>query len=272
MEQATLWHEINVVCCYQPHMTSSNWNSSVFPSSRSARLPVCLSFDYNFQCPLFLPHLLPQHHRMFQRLRLLPYLNRPYIQASDISNSKRSWCVLGLFGFVLCHLQTTRVRVIAPRTDSKNSLRLMRPPRMTQTNFSSHSKALYARLRSVESKHWLFRVFLSGYGKQQALQLGRMYEGLKDPWKSSLSHKINVRNPERKRSTLCFFDSDQVARKLDCKTVRIFAHSSTRKQSNKRSGTFSIRALLRPLAEWPMFVWFSVGVTFFWRHLCAALL
>ena len=47
-------------------------------------------------------------------------------------------------------------------------------PRMTQTNFASHSKALYARLPSVESQHCLFRVFLSGYGKQQALQLGRM--------------------------------------------------------------------------------------------------
>ena len=45
---------------------------------------------------------------------------------------------------------------------------------MTQTNFASHSKAFYARLPSVESKHRLFRVFLSGYGKQHALKLGRM--------------------------------------------------------------------------------------------------
>ena len=30
---------------------------------------------------------------------------------------------------------------------------------MTQTSFASHSKALYARLPSVESKHWFFRVF-----------------------------------------------------------------------------------------------------------------
>ena len=45
---------------------------------------------------------------------------------------------------------------------------------MTQTNFASHSKAFYVRLPSVESKHCLFRVFLSGYGKQQVLQLGRM--------------------------------------------------------------------------------------------------
>ena len=80
----------------------------------------------------------------------------------------------------------------ALRTDSKNSLRLMRSdktPRMTQTNFASRSwKALYARLPNVESNHCFFRVFLSGYGKQQALQLGRMWEGLKDPWKSGLSH------------------------------------------------------------------------------------
>ena len=45
---------------------------------------------------------------------------------------------------------------------------------MIQTNFASHSKAFYARLPSVESKHCLFRVFLSGYGKQQVLQLGGM--------------------------------------------------------------------------------------------------
>ena len=80
----------------------------------------------------------------------------------------------------------------ALRTDSKNSLRLMRSdktPRMTQTHFASRSwKALYARLPNVESNHCFFRVFLSGYGKQQALQLGRMWEGLKDPWKSGLSH------------------------------------------------------------------------------------
>ena len=54
-------------------------------------------------------------------------------------------------------------------------------PRMTQANFASHSKALYARLPFVESKHCFFRVFVSGYSKQQALQLGRLLEGLKDP-------------------------------------------------------------------------------------------
>ena len=45
---------------------------------------------------------------------------------------------------------------------------------MTPTNFASHSEALYARLPIVESKHCFFHVFLLEYGKQQALQLGRM--------------------------------------------------------------------------------------------------
>ena len=68
-------------------------------------------------------------------------------------------------------------------------MRSDKTPRMTQTHFASRSwKALYARLPNVESNHCFFRVFLSGYGKQQALQLGRMWEGLKDPWKSGLSH------------------------------------------------------------------------------------
>ena len=65
-------------------MPGSNWNSSDFPSSRSARPPVCLSFEYNLQCPLLVPHLFPPHHRLFHWFWLLPYLNLPYIQASDI--------------------------------------------------------------------------------------------------------------------------------------------------------------------------------------------
>ena len=83
---------------HRPHMSGSNWNSS-FPSSRSARPPVCLSFEYNLQCSLLVPNLFPPHHRMFQWLQPLPYLNLPHIQTSDISNSKRTWCALGLFGF-----------------------------------------------------------------------------------------------------------------------------------------------------------------------------
>ena len=39
------------------------------------------------------------------------YNNLPYIQASDISNSKRTWCVLRFFGFDLYHLQTTRAPI-----------------------------------------------------------------------------------------------------------------------------------------------------------------
>ena len=65
-------------------MPGSNWNSSDFPSSGSARPPVCLSFEYNLQCPLLVPHLFPPHHRLFHWFWLLPYLNLPYIQASDI--------------------------------------------------------------------------------------------------------------------------------------------------------------------------------------------
>ena len=46
---------------------------------------------------------------------------------------------------------------------------------MTQTNFASLSKALYALLLSIESKQCsFFGIFLSENGKQQALQLGRM--------------------------------------------------------------------------------------------------
>jgi len=50
---------------------------------------------------------------------------------------------------------------------------IRRDPLMAQTVFASHSKALYACLLSVESKHCFFRLFLSGNGKQQVLQLGR---------------------------------------------------------------------------------------------------
>ena len=40
-----------------------------------------MSFLYsNLQCPL----IFPPHHRMFQWLRLLPYRNLPFVQASDI--------------------------------------------------------------------------------------------------------------------------------------------------------------------------------------------
>ena len=49
-----------------------------------------------------------------------------------------------------------------------------RDPLMAQTVCASHSKALYAHLLSVESKQCFFRLFLSGNGKQQGLQLRRM--------------------------------------------------------------------------------------------------
>ena len=68
-------------------MPGSNWNSSDFPSSRLARPPICLSFEYNVQCPLLVTQLFPPLPRLFQLFRLLPYLNILSVQASDISNN-----------------------------------------------------------------------------------------------------------------------------------------------------------------------------------------
>ena len=90
-------------------MPGSNWNSSDFPSrssSRSAGPPICLSL----QCPLLVTQLFPPLPRMFQWLRLLPYLNLLLVQASDISYSLpksenvRDVC-LDCFDLI-CHLQT----------------------------------------------------------------------------------------------------------------------------------------------------------------------
>ena len=50
---------------------------------------------------------------------------------------------------------------------------IRRDPLMAQTVSASHSKALYARLPSVESKQCFFRLYLPRNGKQQALRLGR---------------------------------------------------------------------------------------------------
>ena len=49
-------------------------------------------------------------------------------------------------------------------------------PHMTQTNFAFHSEDLYVPLiwRVFQSKQYFFCIFLSGNGKQQALQLRRM--------------------------------------------------------------------------------------------------
>ena len=85
--------------------------------SQTARPPIRLSFAYNLKCPLLVPHLFPPHHRMFQWLKLLPYLNLPFVQASDISNSLprsknvRDVC-LDCLEFDLRHLQTTRVPIM----------------------------------------------------------------------------------------------------------------------------------------------------------------
>ena len=68
-------------------MPGSNWNSSDFPSSRLARPPICLSFEYNVQCRLLVTQLFPPLPRIFQLFRLLPYLNILSVQASDISNN-----------------------------------------------------------------------------------------------------------------------------------------------------------------------------------------
>ena len=56
----------------------------IFHLAGRQELPVCLSFEYNLQCPLLVPHLFPPHHLLFHWLRLLPYLHLPYIQVSDI--------------------------------------------------------------------------------------------------------------------------------------------------------------------------------------------
>ena len=60
---------------------------------------------------------------------------------------------------------------------------IRRDPLMAQTVFALLCFALYACLPSVESKQCFFRLFLSGNGKQQALQLGRTYEGVRIPEK-----------------------------------------------------------------------------------------
>ena len=97
--------------------------------SWSARPPIWLFFEYNSQCPLLVLYLFPPHHQMFQWLwllpyprdGLLPYLNLPsvhrlvrrgiwYFQFSS-KKWKHMWCALVLFGFDLCHLQTTCVSI-----------------------------------------------------------------------------------------------------------------------------------------------------------------
>ena len=98
-------------------MPGSNWNSSDFPFSRSARPPIRLSFEYNLQCPLLVSQLFPPLLRMFQWLWLLPYLNILFVQASDISSSLpksenvRDVC-LDCFDLI-CHLQTPASRARA---------------------------------------------------------------------------------------------------------------------------------------------------------------
>ena len=42
----------------------------IFHLAGRKRPPECLSFDYNLQCSLLVPHLFPPHHRMFLLLWL----------------------------------------------------------------------------------------------------------------------------------------------------------------------------------------------------------
>ena len=58
--------------------------------------------------------------------------------------------------------------------------------------------------------------------------------------------KIVNRDTQRLSSVKYLFGEANIA--LDCKTVRVFAYSSTREQSNKRSG-----ARLKTVSEIPFF-------------------
>ena len=62
----------------------------------------------------------------------------------------------------------------ALRTDSKNSLRLMRPPARLRQTLLLPQRLCMRVYRALSQNIDFFRVFFSGYGKQQALQLGRM--------------------------------------------------------------------------------------------------
>ena len=75
------------------------------PVATRTRPPICLSFDYNLQCPLLVPHFssttLTPHHQMFQWLRLLPYLNLPFVIGIwyfrfSSKKRKRTWYCLDL--------------------------------------------------------------------------------------------------------------------------------------------------------------------------------
>ena len=102
----------------------------------------------------------------------------------------------------------------ALRTDSKNSLRLMRPPARLRQTLLLPQRLCMRVYRVLSQNIDFFRVFFSGYGKQQALQLGRMWEGLKDP--KMLSEALNECEKSRKKAKYAVFcGSDKVAGKLE---------------------------------------------------------
>ena len=102
----------------------------------------------------------------------------------------------------------------ALRTDSKNSLRLMRSPARLRQTLLLPQRLCMRVYRVLSQNIDFFRVFFSGYGKQQALQLGRMWEGLKDP--KMLSEALNKYEKSRKKAKYAVFcGSDKVAGKLE---------------------------------------------------------
>ena len=140
----------------------------------------------------------------------LLWLNRRYIIHFQYSiwgfvilelTKSREWVLSTLVGqkrpFLLL---TGHPTSIALRTDSKNTLRLIKPLTWLRQTLLLTRRLCMRVYRVLSQNIAFFAYFYRGYGKQHALQQGRMWEGLKDPWKSGLT----ARNPERKRSTLCF--------------------------------------------------------------------
>ena len=89
---SSIWQEVKVVCCLpSPFLHTASCQvvtgTAVIFHLAGRQDRQCLSFEYNLQCPLLVTQLFPPLPRMFQWLRLLPYLNLLFVQASDISNS-----------------------------------------------------------------------------------------------------------------------------------------------------------------------------------------
>ena len=104
----------NSSCTFNvPMFTHWSGTAVIFHLEGSARPPISV-FPLNI---ILVTQLFPPLPRMFQSLRLLPYLNLLFVQASDISNSLprsenvRDVC-LDCFDLI-CHLQTPASRARA---------------------------------------------------------------------------------------------------------------------------------------------------------------